>query len=85
MLETGTKAIVLEASVVSEARIWHNACTNGEKQALHVSDTCLSKDTVESRYVNTQIHNWRLKLGEPATETVPIDSAKAARGLDLGL
>ena len=24
-------------------------------------------------------------MGEPATETVPIDSAKAARGLDLGL
>ena len=23
-------------------------------------------------------------MGEPATETVPIDSAKAARGLDLG-
>ena len=41
-------AIVLEASVVREARMWHNAQI-WKKQALHVSDTCLSKDIVESR------------------------------------
>ena len=38
-------AIVFEASVVREARIWHNTRI-WKKQA---SDTCLSKDIVESR------------------------------------
>ena len=60
------------------ARIW-------KKQALHVSDTCLSKDIFESRKTpRFLIDVWSL-IGEPATETVPIDSAKAARGLDSGV
>ena len=58
---------------------------NMEKQALHVSDTCLSKNIFESRWTpRFLIDVWSL-IGEPASETVPIDSAKAARGLDLGL
>ena len=41
-------AIVFKASVVRQAWIWGNARIR-KQQALHVSDTCLSKDIGESR------------------------------------
>ena len=41
-------AIVSAASVVREDRIWRKA-RMWKYDALHISDTCLSKDNLESR------------------------------------
>ena len=77
-------AIVLQASVVKENRMWRNA-RMWEWDALLVSETCLSKYIPESEWTpKFLIDDWSL-MGKPATEMDAMDSAKKSIGLDLGL
>ena len=64
--------------MLRRARMW-------KYDALHISETCLSKDIWESRWTpKLFIDDWSF-IGEPATDMDCIDLASVARGLDLGL